>query len=130
MGEEGVWKPSRTESRSCQWTDEPQGAIYTWRGDGDHQAICLITHSLCTESDGGGLCIVVCPHGLVAKVREEEDLYVYLIYISILLGWVWRELHFFMLRKGYGDLYKAPTQEERRKQKATRRDRSNQVYLS
>ena len=32
--------------------------------------ICL-THSLCTESNGGGLCITGCAHGLVAKVQEE-----------------------------------------------------------
>ena len=36
-----------------------------------------------------------------------------------------------MLRKGYGGLYKASTMEERRKQKAKRRERerSDQVYL-
>ena len=30
--------------------------------------------------------------------------------------------------KSHGGLYKAPTKEERRKQKAKRRERSNQVY--
>ena len=33
-----------------------------------------------------------------------------------------------MLGKGHGGLYKAPTKEERRKQKAERRERSDQVY--
>ena len=30
--------------------------------------------------------------------------------------------------EGYGGLYNAPTKEERRKQKAKRRERSDQVY--
>ena len=34
-----------------------------------------------------------------------------------------------MLRKGHGDLYKLPAKEERRKQKAKRRGRSDQVSL-
>ena len=32
-----------------------------------------------------------------------------------------------MLGKGHGGIYKAPTKEERRKQKAKRRERSDQV---
>ena len=35
-----------------------------------------------------------------------------------------------MLGKGNGGLYKAPTKEETRKQKAKRREISNQVYRS
>ena len=33
-----------------------------------------------------------------------------------------------MLRNGHAGLYKASTEEERRKQKANRRERSDQVY--
>ena len=32
--------------------------------------------------------------------------------------------------KGHGDLYKAPTKKERRKQKAKRRERLDQVFSS
>ena len=35
-----------------------------------------------------------------------------------------------MLRKSRGGLHKAPTKEERRKRKAKRKERSDQVYLS
>ena len=57
-----------------------------------------------------------CTHCLISCSSLERTSHHFFFFLWVMLG------------KGHGGLHKAPTKEERRKQKAKRRDRSDHVY--